>query len=390
MNAMTMRTRDLEKNAFLLLLAVVSIGFLWVVFPLFGAVMWAVSFAILFRPLNGYFAKRLGLGPTLASIATTLLVLLLVVLPGVITAGFIAQEAASVWRHLQSGQIDVAAYYERAMGALPRWLAEVLEGAGLNNLPALVDKVKQTAAQGTQPIAAQVWSIGQSTLDFGVSFFVMVYLLFFLLRGGDELLARIQGVLPLAPMVQQRLFSNFGAAIRSTVKGNVVVAAIQGALGGVAFMMLGIPGALLWAVVMAFLSLLPAIGAALVWGPVAIYLLMSGQVWQGVVLIAFGSIVIGLVDNVLRPILVGKETKMPDYVVLITTIGGMALFGINGFVIGPAIAAMFIAAWDELEPDRQAGHTGATPVAPSEPDPSSVQRRRRRKRGGNSAGPGPG
>jgi predicted PurR-regulated permease PerM len=126
----------------------------------------------------------------------------------------------------------------------------------------------------------------------------------------------------------------------------VLVAIAQGALGGLIFWILGVQAPLLWAVVMAFLSLLPAVGAAIVWAPVAVYFLVTGSVWQGVVLIAFGVFVIGLVDNVLRPVLVGKDTKMPDYVVLLSTVGGMALFGLNGFVIGPVIAALFIAAWD--------------------------------------------
>ncbi len=104
---------------------------------------------------------------------------------------------------------------------------------------------------------------------------------------------------------------------------------------------------------MAFLSLLPAIGAALIWAPVAIYFLLTGAIWQGVTLIAFGVLVIGLVDNILRPILVGKDTQMPDYVVLISTLGGMALFGLNGFVIGPVIAAMFIAAWDLFSLEKE-------------------------------------
>ncbi len=119
----------------------------------------------------------------------------------------------------------------------------------------------------------------------------------------------------------------------------------QGALGGVIFAVLGISGALLWAVLMAFLSLLPAVGAGLIWTPVAIYFLFSGAVWQGVILILYGVMVIGLVDNILRPILVGKDTKMPDYLVLISTLGGLALFGLNGFVIGPLIAALFISSW---------------------------------------------
>lgn len=111
------------------------------------------------------------------------------------------------------------------------------------------------------------------------------------------------------------------------------------------FWVLDIPSALVWAVLMAFLSLLPAVGAGIVWGPVAVYFLLTGATWQGVVLIAFGVLVIGLVDNLLRPILVGKDTRMPDYLVLVSTLGGLAVFGLNGFVIGPLIAALFVSSW---------------------------------------------
>jgi predicted PurR-regulated permease PerM len=123
------------------------------------------------------------------------------------------------------------------------------------------------------------------------------------------------------------------------------VAIAQGALGGLGFWYLGVSGALLWAVLMAFLSLLPAIGAGLVWVPVALYFLITGALWKSVALLAYGVLVIGLVDNLLRPLLIGKETRMPDYIVMITTLGGMAVFGLNGFVLGPVIAAMFIAVW---------------------------------------------
>ena len=119
---------------------------------------------------------------------------------------------------------------------------------------------------------------------------------------------------------------------------------------------LGIGAPLLWAVVMAFLSLLPVVGAGLVWLPVALYFLATGAVWQGLALIAYGTLVIGLVDNFLRPILVGKDTKMPDYFVLISTLGGLAAFGLNGFVLGPVIAAMFIAAWDIFSASRLEAH----------------------------------
>jgi predicted PurR-regulated permease PerM len=154
----------------------------------------------------------------------------------------------------------------------------------------------------------------------------------------------------------------FTTVIRATVKGNVVMAIVQGALGGLIFWFLGVHASVLWAVVMAFLSLLPAVGSALVWVPVAIYFLVTGATWQGIVLIAYGVLVIGMVDNVLRPILVGKDTKMPDYVVLISTLGGMAIFGLNGFVIGPVIAAMFMAVWEIFATSRIRNDNPARPA----------------------------
>jgi predicted PurR-regulated permease PerM len=156
---------------------------------------------------------------------------------------------------------------------------------------------------------------------------------------------KVRSAVPLAEHQKRRLQLKFNRVVRATVKGNLLVAITQGALGGLIFWILGIPTVLPWAVLMAFLSLLPAVGAGIVWVPVAVYFLLSGAIWQGVVLALFGVFVIGLVDNFLRPILVGKDTKMPDYMVLISTLGGLAVFGLNGFVIGPLIAALFMSCW---------------------------------------------
>ena len=215
-------------------------------------------------------------------------------------------------------------------------------------------------------------AIGQNALGLVVSFFVMLYLLFFLLRDGDALARRIRDAVPLHIAQQNALFRRFATVIRATVKGSIVVAIVQGALGGLIFWLLGIEGALLWGAVMAVLSLLPAVGAGLVWLPVSLYLLVTGAIWQGIVLIAFGALVISMVDNVLRPILVGGDTKIPDYLVLIATLGGITIFGVNGLVIGPVIAAMFLAAWDlfseqrlEIEDERLQSAEGE--AAPSPP-----------------------
>jgi predicted PurR-regulated permease PerM len=208
------------------------------------------------------------------------------------------------------------------------------------------ERVANLLKQGSQFIAAQALSIGQGAADFILGLIVMLYLLFFLLRDGSALSKRIQDALPLRAEQERELIRKFATVIRATIKGSILVAALQGALGGLIFWLLGLHAPVLWGVVMGLLALLPALGAALVWVPAAIYLLATGSIWEGIVLLAFGAFVIGLVDNILRPLLVGKDTKMPDYVVLISTLGGLATFGLNGFVVGPVIAAMFIAAWD--------------------------------------------
>jgi predicted PurR-regulated permease PerM len=181
----------------------------------------------------------------------------------------------------------------------------------------------------------------------------MLYLLFFLLRDGKALAEAIKEAIPLRGDQKAALFGRFADVVRATVKGGILVAMAQGTLGGIAFWFLGIHAALLWAVLMAFLSLIPAIGATLVWLPVAIYFLATGAIWQGIGLILYGVLVIGLVDNLLRPFLVGKGSKLPDYIVLISTLGGIEVFGLNGFVIGPLIAAMFMVSWEIFSTSRR-------------------------------------
>ena len=336
----------LQQKFFLLLLALVTIAFIYILLPYSGAIFWGVVLAILFAPLQRRLLRETKHRSTLAALGSLLLIIVMVILPlSVITASLVNQ-AAAVYEMVKSGQINVGGYFVRILHALPQWMVNLLERFGLADLASLQQKLTDGAAQLSQTAAKQAIAIGSSTFDFLVSLVVMLYLLFFLLRDGPSLATRVKHAIPLGSNYKQRLFNNFTTVIRATVKGNVLVAAAQGALGGLIFWFLDVEAPLLWAVVMAFLSLLPAVGAAIVWAPVAVYFLVTGAVWQGVVLIAFGVIVIGLVDNILRPLLVGKDTKMPDYLVLLSTIGGMALFGLNGFVIGPVIAALFLACWD--------------------------------------------
>ena len=347
-------TPAMQDKAFVLLLVLATLGFFWILWPFYGAVFWGVVLAIVFMPLNRRLIKRFGMKPTWAALATLLVVLVLVILPLAMVGVSLAQEASDIYRRMQSGEISFARYFAQITAALPDWLGRMLERFGVVDLPALQDKLTGMASDGSKTIATRAFDIGQNTLDLVVSFFVALYLSFFLLRDGTALARRIWSAIPLDPGSKRKLFAKFGAVIRATVKGNILVAIAQGALGGLAFWYLDVHGALLWAVLMAFLSLLPAVGAVLVWGPVALFFLASGAVGKGVALALWGTVVIGLVDNLLRPLLVGKDIRMPDYLVLISTIGGMAIFGINGFVIGPVIAAIFVSVWGIFAEGRPA------------------------------------
>lgn len=340
-----MASANLENRRLLPLLLAVSVALAWILLPFFGVILWGSIIALLFAPVYRRLAARLRQRRTLAALLTLLLVLLIVIFPLALLTASLAREAALLYRQLQSGELDPTLYLRGLFDALPGWVTTLLDRFGLVDFGTLQQRLSAALTQGSQFIATQALSIGLNTFEFVAGLFITLYLAFFLLRDGEDVVRAIRRTLPLAPRHKQELLDKFITVIRATVKGNLLVAAIQGALGGVAFWFLDVRAALLWAVLMAFLSLLPAVGAGLVWLPVALYLLVTGAVWQGLALIAWGMLVIGLIDNLLRPVLVGKDTRMPDYVVMITTLGGMAVFGINGFVVGPTIAAMFIAVW---------------------------------------------
>lgn len=350
-----MNSSEFQKKTFLLLLTVVSIAFVWIIWPFFGAVFWGTVLAIMFAPLYRRLLAVTRGRQNLAALATLVLCLVIVILPLTFITASLVQEGINFYQKLQSGELHFGTHLQQVINALPRWMVDLLDRFGFGNISALQEKLSASMMEGSNFIAAQVFTVGQNTFEFIVSFGIMLYLLFFLLREGSAVSGRIRQAIPLSMEHKRYLFSKFITTLRATVKGNIAVAAVQGALGGVIFWILGIQGPLFWGVLMAFLSLLPAIGAALIWVPVAIYFFITGDIWSGVILTAFGVLVIGLIDNILRPILVGKDTQMPDYVVLISTLGGMALFGLNGFIIGPVIAALFIAAWDLFSSSNEAG-----------------------------------
>jgi predicted PurR-regulated permease PerM len=342
----------LEDKSFLLLLVAVSLAFAWILWPYWGAILWATVLAIVFAPAYRRLSRSMGGKRTLAALIMLAIIVMIVILPITLITAMLLQEGLGVYQRIQSGELNIGQYFKQIFDSLPQWITAPLDRFDLTNLGLMQERLSSSLMTTSQFLATRALKIGQNTFDFIIDLCIVLYLLFFLLRDGNGLITRIRDAIPLYPNQKRDLFNRFAAVIRSTVKGTVIVAIVQGTLGGLILWALGAHAPLLWGALMAVLSLLPAVGSALVWVPVAIYFLITGAIWKGIVLIAFGVLVIGLVDNLLRPVLVGKEVKIPDYVVLVATLGGIAIFGINGFVIGPVIAAMFMAAWDIFSASR--------------------------------------
>ncbi|NLC71840.1 MAG: AI-2E family transporter [Desulfuromonadaceae bacterium] len=333
----------IEQNSFLFLLVLVTLLFLFLLKPFWGAIFWAGVIGLIFHPLYRRLLRTFGRRRNLAALATLSVCVVIGVVPMLFVAGSFFQEGAALYQRLQSGDLDLGNRIERIREAFPA-AQNLLERVNLDLTP-IKERLSGAALSATQFIARNAVQLGQGTVQFFVSLALMLYMAFFLLRDGKSLVRLLVRALPLGDERERLLFGKFAEVVRATVKGNLLVATAQGTLGGLIFWLLDIPGALLWGVVMALLSLIPVVGAGLIWGPVAIYLLAIGDWTQGLILFGFGAAVIGLVDNLLRPLLVGRDTKLPDYVVLLSTLGGFVLFGMNGFVIGPLVAALFVAFW---------------------------------------------
>lgn len=355
----------LEDGFLLILLFVFTIALGLIVAPFFAAILWGVIAAILFMPVNRRLLAWMPNRPNGAALLTLLLIVAMVIVPSILLALALAREATDLYNLVQSGHINVPTLFRQVQAALPDWAEEPLRRLGLYDFEAVASRLEEMITSSFRTLATQAWMIGQGAFSFIMALGVMLYLTFFLLRDGEWLTHRVSEATPLRAAQRQALFDRLAVVIRATIKGSVVVAIIQGLIGGVIFWMLGISGAILWGVLMGAFSLLPAIGTGIVWVPVAIYLFATGAIVKGVLLVFAGLFIVGMVDNVLRPILVGRDTRMPDYVVLISTLGGLELFGFNGIVIGPMIAALFIAVWAIFTEERlKAGAEPAGDVTP--------------------------
>ncbi len=334
------------RNAFLILLvAVISAAFIAMIRGFLLTIVLAAIFTGLSYPVYRRLLRRLGGREALAAIATLLLLLTLVIVPLLAILATGASEALRVSETLRprlEQLLNEPGAAERGLRAIPGfsyvepYRQEILTKAG--------ELVGSTSAF----LFAALSATTRATVVFIFHFFVLLYTMFFFLRGGPRMLRGVLAYLPLPDADKQRMLEKFTSVTRATLKGTVLIGAAQGALGGLAFWAAGLDGAVFWGTVMTVVSIVPGIGGALVWVPAAMILIATDAVWRGVALALFCGLVVGSVDNVLRPRLVGRDTQMHELLIFFSTLGGLALFGAMGFILGPILAALFVTAWEML------------------------------------------
>ena len=335
-----------SKNAFIILLTVVSLLFVTLIIDFILPIFWAIVLAVLFSPINQYLESKINI-PALTSLCTIVIISFLVLVPCFFILTAVAEETLTIIRAIENGEINL----EKSLISISHLLPTLTERLGVlgYDTNTLIGQLNNIVLGTSQYALSLIMNTGENILRFILLSFVMIYLLFFFLKDGDQIIAKCVHAFPLEDKQERFLIEKFNKVTKATVKGTILVGVVQGIIGGVIFALLGIKAAVLWGMLMAIFSILPSIGTAIIWFPAACILFFSGAYLKGTILLLTGFFIIGLVDNFLRPYLVGKETKLPDYLILLTTLGGVSLVGLSGFVIGPIIAALFLTLWSLLK-----------------------------------------
>lgn len=342
MNATKQDKTKSELRFFLGLVFLVSLVFFGVIKNYLMPCFWAVVFAVVFNPFYQKVCRRFPSKPSVSAGLTVLTIFVSVIAPLSLICLAAVNQGTEFFEHLSNGDYKIGETVHDIQAQIP-FLPQVLEKTGVD-LDSAKDQLNDSAAVLTTWIGGKALGIGQEILETLVQIALMIYLLFFFLKDSKCILDRLIFALPLGDRREKILLKRFASVTRATVRGSLLIALLQGTIGGVMFFLLGIKGAAILGAAMVLMALLP-VGPTLIWLPVAINLLAKGFLFKGTVVIGVGALLIGLMDNFLRPRLVGQDTKMPDYLILISTLGGIAEFGLTGFIIGPVVAALFITIW---------------------------------------------
>ncbi len=333
----------LKKIIVLVIVLLISIVFISMIRTFIMAVLLAGIFSAMAQPLYRRIMKWSRGRKNLAAFATLLCLFLIILLPLIGLLGIVASQAIKI-------SIEVKPWIDQFTNrppAVDEWLRSL---PLYDSLAAYQNVILQKGGEMVGKISSilfdNVSSFTFSTINAIFLFFVFLYTMFFFLKEGNQILEKIMFYLPLPDGVERRILDRFTSVTRATIKGTLVIGIIQGSLAGLAFRVVGIDSAVFWGTIMTFLSIIPAVGTALIWVPAVLFLFITGQYPQAIGLLLFCSLLVGSIDNVLRPWLVGRDTELHELMIFFGTLGGISMFGIIGFIIGPIIAALFVTVWD--------------------------------------------
>ena len=337
-----------DRIGLALIVVAATLALAWIAAPFRSAIIWAIAGSVLFLPLADVLDRLSGGRRNLAAAFSALTMILSLIVPAFLAgAALIHQASQLVTQGASSTSLPTSVGQVHA--SFPPWLHRLLRFAARDDAASLQAYLGRLIEGGLSSIAGGAIGLGQSAFGFAVSLGLMIYLSFFFLRDGRDILGSILAHLPVPERASRRLGRDISGALKATLRGTLFVAAIQGAVGGTIFWLLGIEAPAIWGFAMALTSLLPPFGAGAIWLPVAAFLVLTGSVGQGITLVLCGLFIIGLVDNLVRPFLIGREAHLPEYMVLLATLGGLALLGLDGLVVGPLIVALFLSAWRTWE-----------------------------------------
>lgn len=337
----------IERAGPIIWLALATIAFFWIVSPFRSALIWALAGSTLFSPLNHWLVRRLGGRRNPAAALTVIAMIFALVVPAIGAGIAIIREAAALISQKTQGRIFPS--LDQIYSALPEWLRHLLHLLGSNDALSFQRQVGRLFEGGVSALFGGLIGVGQGAFGFAVSLGIMLYVSFFLLRDGRAICMAIVAHLPFPERMREHLIHEVIDVLRATLRGSLVVAIAQGVIGGLVFWLLGIEAPAIWAFAMAFMSLFPPFGTGAIWVPMALFLLLTGAIRDGIILALCGLFVIGLIDNLIRPLLVGKQASLPEYLVLISTLGGLALLGLDGIIVGPLIVSIFLSSWRMIE-----------------------------------------
>jgi predicted PurR-regulated permease PerM len=353
-----MNERKIEARLLALIVATaIALYLCWLMLlPFVNVLAWAAVLVIFFYPVHRRLVARTR-RPAMSALLSSLFVIIVILLPLALITFAVVNEMAGLLQNVQARAATLLDPNSPIMGRLTAWLGQYVNVEQLYSQEFLLERLKGLSST----VVGSTFGFVGGLVGVIVQVFFVIFTMYYLFRDGDRIVRALREMLPLERLQSEVIFTRTRDVIDASLYGVLVIAMIQGALGGLAFWVLGLPSAIVWAVVMIFLSMIPMAGAFIVWVPAAIYLAATGHWVKALILVAWGLLVIGTIDNFLRPKLVGEKTRLHELFIFFSVLGGLKVFGVLGIVLGPVVLAITLALLDVFrQADRQ------TPVAASD------------------------